>query len=163
VVAAGGTVRLRWGGVLSCVELCKAPYNLARVPGLRVAQTLTQRARVLVVDDEPVIRDLLQDLLVDAGCVVACASNGLVALEILDDWQPDVILLDLMMPVMDGFTFARACRSAHPRSVASILVMSAATDVVAAASGLGVDGWIQKPFDVEQIVELIGRHALPTT
>lgn len=69
---------------------------------------------MLIVDDEPTIRGLLQDVLQDAGFDVGGASNGLATLEVLADWPPDVILLDLMMPVMDGFAFARACRSADP-------------------------------------------------
>jgi CheY-like chemotaxis protein len=112
----------------------------------------------LIVDDEPTIRDLLQELLLQAGFDVACARNGLVALEVLANWSPNVILLDLMMPVMDGFAFARACRSAHDGSGPGVIVMSAALDTEAAAKTLGARGWIQKPFDVEDVLELLARH-----
>jgi CheY-like chemotaxis protein len=119
---------------------------------------LTQAARGLIVDDEPTIRDLLEDLLVEAGFDVGCASHGLTALEMLADWPPDVILLDLMMPIMDGFAFARACRSAYQGSRPGIIVMSAAMDTEAAAKTLGASGWIQKPFDIEAILELLAQQ-----
>ena len=82
-------------------RLDDAPLVSRRTP------TLAQAGRVLVVD-EPTIRDLVQDVLSQAGFEVGCATNGVTALEPLADWPPDVILLDLMMPVMDGFAFARA-------------------------------------------------------
>jgi two-component system, chemotaxis family, chemotaxis protein CheY len=119
---------------------------------------LTLAARVLVVDDEPIIRDLLQDLLLEAGFEVACASNGLIALQMLAEWPPDVILLDLMMPVMDGFAFARACGSAHQGSPPGIIVMPAAIDTQVTAKTLGVSGWIRKPFDVEAVLGLVARY-----
>ena len=113
---------------------------------------------MLIVEDEPTIRDLLQELLLQAGFDVGCASNGLVALEVLAHWSPDLIVLDLMMPVMDGFAFARACRSAHPGSGPGVIVMSAAIDSEAAATTLGARGWIQKPFDVEDMLKLVAEH-----
>jgi two-component system, chemotaxis family, chemotaxis protein CheY len=113
---------------------------------------------VLVVEDEPTIRALLEELLLQAGLEVGCASNGLAALELLACWPPDVILLDLMMPIMDGFAFVRACRSADRGSAPGVIVMSAAMDAEAAAKSLGARGWIQKPFDVEEILELVVRH-----
>ena len=123
---------------------------------------MTQTARVLIVDDEPTIRDLLQDILLAAGFAVGCAHNGVAALELLAAWRPDVILLDLMMPVMDGFAFARACRSVATDPRPGIIVMSAAMDTQAAAETLGALGWIQKPFDVDEILELVAL-SVPTT
>ena len=113
---------------------------------------------MLIVDDEPTIRDLLQEILLEAGFDVACAHNGVAALEMLDAWWPDVILLDLMMPVMDGFAFARAYRAVDPDSLPSFIVMSAAMDAQAAADTLGASGWIQKPFDIEDILELVAPY-----
>jgi two-component system, chemotaxis family, chemotaxis protein CheY len=125
---------------------------------MRAYRHLTMAARALVVDDEPIIRDLLQDLLLEAGFDVRCASSGLIALNMLAEWPPDVILLDLMMPVMDGFAFARACGPAHRGSRPGIIVMSAAMDTQAAAKKLGVSGWIQKPFDVEEMLGLVAGY-----
>ena len=116
---------------------------------------------MLIVDDEPIIRDLLQDILLEAGFDVGCAHNGLAALEILTTWRPDVILLDLMMPVMDGFAFARACRSLDTDSPPSFIVMSAAMDPQSAAETLGAAGWVQKPFDVHEILDLVAPY-VPT-
>ena len=113
---------------------------------------------MLIVDDEPTIRDVLQEILLEAGFDVACAHNGVAALEVLDAWWPDVILLDLMMPVMDGFAFARAYRAIGPDSLPSFILMSAAMDAQAAADTLGASGWIQKPFDIEDILELVAPY-----
>ena len=120
---------------------------------------MTQLARALIVDDEPTIRNLLHDILLEAGFDVGCAHNGLAALELLATWRPDVILLDLMMPIMDGFAFARAYRAVDNDSPPSFIVMSAALDTQAAAVTVGASGWIQKPFDVEEVLELVAPYA----
>jgi hypothetical protein len=64
---------------------------------------------VLVVEDDPDIRDFVADALSIDGYAVLTAGNGLEALRLLDEQRPDVVLLDLRMPVMDGPTFARRC------------------------------------------------------
>src|SRR5581483_10950225 len=70
--------------------------------------------RVLVVEDDRGIRDLLAAVLTDEGFDVRQAANGKEALAVLERWQPDAILLDLMMPVMDGWTFRREQRRRPP-------------------------------------------------
>jgi two-component system OmpR family response regulator len=129
------------------------------MPSAHVQESSIGPAHVLVVDDELTLRDLLHDVLVEAGFRVHCADSGRRALKMLDRFRPDVILVDLMMPDMDGWTFARACRSADRASAPGIIVMSAAADAQIAAGVLDVEGWIQKPFDLEQLVELVSLHA----
>ena len=66
--------------------------------------------RVLVVDDDASIRELLSTALEDDGYEVVPAINGADALSVCERWRPDVIVLDLMMPIMDGWTFAKRLR-----------------------------------------------------
>ncbi|HYY88050.1 MAG TPA: response regulator [Chloroflexota bacterium] len=68
---------------------------------------------VLVVEDEAEIRFLLRELLVDAGYAVATAANGEEALDQMHEHRPDAVLLDLMMPVMDGWRFLEVCQPAR--------------------------------------------------
>src|ERR687885_2636111 len=83
------------------------------------------RNRVLVVEDEPIIRRFLEEGLTDAGFHVITAHNGAVALDRVEEHQPDAVLLDLLMPVMDGLEFLRE-RQQQPRLAAlPVVVLSA--------------------------------------
>lgn len=110
--------------------------------------------RVLVVDDDPDIRDLLISVLSDDGYEAESARNGRDALEVLDRWPADVIVLDLMMPVMDGWTFAK--RMKEKWSI-PFVVLSAATDVTRHAELMGAADVVAKPFDLEQLLPCIAR------
>lgn len=112
--------------------------------------------RVLVVDDDPDIRELLVSVLSDDGYEAASARDGRDALEVLDRWRADVILLDLMMPVMDGWTFAARMKE---KWTIPIVVLSAATEVKKHAAQLGAVDVIPKPFDIETLLPLIARVA----
>lgn len=112
--------------------------------------------RVLVVDDDPDIRALLVSVLADDGYDAAAAANGYEALEILDRWTADLVVLDLMMPVMDGWTFARRMRDAR-RGDVPIVILSAATDLGRHAATIGAAGVIPKPFDLDTLLPTIER------
>src|SRR5216683_7493642 len=90
--------------------------------------------RVLVVDDDPDIRELLVSVLTDDGYEATSAKNGRDALAVLDRWPADVVVLDLMMPVMDGWTFAERMRE---KWTIPIIVISAATDLFRQAGRVG--------------------------
>src|SRR5919199_5374278 len=87
---------------------------------------ITRITQVLVVDDDPAIRDVLSDVLTMEGYTVATAENGQAGLEQLQRARPDLILLDLLMPGMDGWTFARQCRADPAGRDIPIVVLSAA-------------------------------------
>jgi CheY-like chemotaxis protein len=118
--------------------------------------------RVLVIEDEEDIRELAADWFRDDGFTVETAENGAEALLLLDAFQPDVIVLDLMMPVMDGSTFAEACyRLTEPRAIPTV-ILSAAYDLAESAARLrpfGVRAFVAKPFDLEVLATVVTRLA----
>ena len=113
-------------------------------------------SRALVVDDDPSIREFVTYALEDEGFDVRSASNGAEALETLATWHADVILLDLMMPHMDGWEFRR--RQLEDPSLKSIhvIVMSANRCLPSAEAVLSPCAMLAKPFD---LMDLLGRTA----
>lgn len=115
--------------------------------------------RVLVVDDDPDIRRMLEDVLTDEGHQVRVASNGREALAFVEHQSVDLILLDLMMPVMDGPAFYQAYR-AHvddDPGRAPVVVISADRNVREQAAQLGVDSYLTKPFDLDALLDQVER------
>src|SRR5690625_3246692 len=122
-----------------------------------------QEAHLLVVDDEANIRDLLAAALRFAGFSVTTAKNGNEALALTKEENPDLILLDVMMPDMDGFTVTRRLRARG--NDMPVLFLTARADPKDAVSGLtaGGDGYVTKPFSREEVVAriraILGRSA----
>jgi len=108
---------------------------------------------VLVVDDDPDILQTLALCLSTEGYGVLMASNGKEALEILRQEKPACILLDLMMPVMDGWQFVGELEQRGWRQ-APLLILSADRAVQGHASKLHADAYLAKPFDLD---ELLGK------
>jgi two-component system chemotaxis response regulator CheY len=118
--------------------------------------------RVLVVDDDPDIRELLVSVLTDDGYEAASAGDGREALATLERWPADLVVLDLMMPVMDGWTFVQECRRARWCAEVPIVVTSASHDLPRTADqlrALGVRTCLAKPFDVDGLLALVERYA----
>lgn len=115
-------------------------------------------ARVLVVDDDRGIREFVSTVLADEGYDVAEATDGQQALERCERVQPDVILLDMRMPVMDGREFARAYRQ-RPGPHAPIVIITAALDVAKDAKEIGANGFLGKPFQLDDLLRLVQQHA----
>jgi CheY-like chemotaxis protein len=111
--------------------------------------------RILVVDDDRGIRQLLVEVLKAEGYVVETAKNGRDALVSVREQQPDVIVTDLMMPLMDGWTFIRECRRAPGSELIPILVMSAHVQVAEMVRDLGVQSFISKPFDLDVMLRAL--------
>ena len=110
---------------------------------------------VLVVDDQEVIRDTLQVALDDEGYTVECAANGREALKIMERYKPCVILLDLMMPVMDGRQFCAEQKRTGDRT--PVVLLSAAGGLQQQAEELCAAAFIAKPFDIDRVVSTIER------
>jgi len=113
--------------------------------------------RVLVVDDDPDILDALSEILEVEGYHVQRARNGREALQRLEQELPDLVLLDLMMPVMDGWEFAR---SLDPGARPPIIVLSADRNVSAKAKEIGALGWLAKPFELSELLAAV-RSVVP--
>ena len=114
--------------------------------------------RILVVEDDADIRDLVHAALAAQGHEVAAAPNGLAALDLAAAQPPDLILLDLHMPVCDGWEFARRYRELPPPH-APVVVMTATTHAGRRAREVQADGIIGKPFDLGSLVALVQRYA----
>ena len=113
--------------------------------------------KVLIVDDEPDVLLLLRVNLEAAGYDTVLAADGETALSRIDDAQPDVVLLDIMMPVMDGWGVLRALsdREAGPRVVV-VSAKSSDRDIVRALTSGALD-YITKPFDPDDLVDVVAR------
>ena len=122
--------------------------------------TGSRSARVLVVDDDKGIRDFVRTVLADEGYEVAEASDGQDALDRCARVRPDVILLDMRMPVMDGWEFARTYRD-RPGPHAPIVIVTAALDVAKDAKDIGADGFLAKPFQLDELLDLVHHHSAP--
>jgi CheY-like chemotaxis protein len=112
--------------------------------------------KILVVEDDPDLAALEAELLEEHGHRVEVASNGREALAAVERAAPDLILLDMRMPVMSGREFAAEYRRAQ-RSPAPIVVVTAADDAQLRAAEVGASGWIAKPFDPDALVERVMR------
>jgi two-component system OmpR family response regulator len=113
------------------------------------------KTRVLIVDDEPNIRDLLATSLRFAGYDIQTAANGAQAVAAVTESEPDIILLDVMLPDMNGFSVTKKLRSAGIQS--PILFLTARDDVEDKITGLtvGGDDYLTKPFSLDEVVARI--------
>ena len=115
-------------------------------------------ARILVVDDDPMIRDLLSDVLETEGYDVFQAANGQVAVEIARRSRPHLILMDLMMPVLDGSSAIRILKSADETRRIRIIVMSAVMNLRRFSEELPADGLLDKPFDLDTLLSDVAQQ-----
>jgi CheY-like chemotaxis protein len=112
----------------------------------------------MLVDDDQDIREVLSEILTGAGYATVTASNGAEALEILKSVKPFLILLDLNMPVMDGFDFRRVQRSDPAVAQIPTVVMSALHHMRERIAGLAVDDALAKPVDLEDLFRVVEHH-----
>src|SRR5438874_9726220 len=108
-------------------------------------------ARVLVVDDDPEIADTMAEVLDFEGYSVAIARDGVQAMDRIPKFVPDVILLDLMMPLMTGFEVLERLR--EQRNTTPVVVVSANQGYD--ASDLNVAGKVRKPFSLTQLLDAV--------
>ena len=118
---------------------------------------MTEGAPVLVVDDDAAIRDAVRDVLESEGIAVETARNGADALEKVSRHRPRLVLLDMRMPVLDGWAFASALQE---RGVTlPVVVMTAAADAGRWAEEIGAIGVVAKPFGVAELVNAVRRFS----
>ena len=111
--------------------------------------------KILIVDDSEYMRHLLDDILKDEGFEVHQASNGQEMLDIFDSVKPDVVLIDIVMPVLNGIDAIKILHEKNPD--ARIIVCSAQSlqSVKDEAYAAGACGYIQKPFGVDIVMNAI--------
>ncbi len=112
---------------------------------------------ILVVDDEPNILISIEILLKKEGFTVYCAENGEQAVHLFKEKNPDVVLLDVMMPIMDGFATAAIIRSLDVESKSKIIMLTAKGTPKDRMTGysLGADEYIVKPFENQDLLNKI--------
>jgi CheY-like chemotaxis protein len=110
---------------------------------------------VLVAEDDEILRETLSETLRLEGYIVAVASDGAQALTALERLRPNVVLLDMTMPVLDGKAFAKEleARGLH----VPIVVMTAAANADNCAEEIDADGWVAKPFKLSDLLPAIER------
>lgn len=111
---------------------------------------------ILVVDDEDTIRELVAVALEDEGYRVRTAADGAQALRLVCEEPPELIILDMRMPVMDGWAFAQAHR-ARPGPHAAVIVLTAGHNPAGIAAEIGADGYLAKPFELGRLLGLVAQ------
>lgn len=114
-----------------------------------------KEGRVLVVDDEPMLRETLANMLSDEGYVVDTAVDGEAALDRVHAVRPDAILLDLMMPGMNGRQFLQALRDEPAYRDVPVLIMTAVHGLEVNLANVGASELVEKPFDVEDLLNKV--------
>lgn len=115
--------------------------------------------RILIVDDEPNIIVPLEFLMKQNGYDVMTATTGEAALELIEDWKPDLILLDIMLPGMDGYEVCQKIRAQKALNEVKIVFLSAMARSIDIAKGMGLaaDDYITKPFATDFVLEKIKK------
>src|SRR3954466_2543011 len=120
-------------------------------------QGATVRRRVLIVDDEEGFRDGVADLLDMEGFDVSVARDAVEAVRVLPVFRPEVILLDLRMPHLDGEGFLRGMTGLPASRRVPVVLISAKEDLPAIASRGGAAAYLQKPFEAPQLLSVLQR------
>jgi two-component system nitrogen regulation response regulator NtrX len=111
--------------------------------------------RVLVVDDEQDVRLVLGDFLASRGYDVTQAQRGAEALTLLERMRPDVVLLDVFMPGMDGMETLRRIVAAHPSLPVIMVTGNVDVEVTSKALEMGAAGYVPKPFDLRYLEQAV--------
>ena len=121
---------------------------------------MSQKAKVLIVDDEPFNVDYLEQELEDLGYQIITAFNGQEALDKIKSQQPDLVLLDLMMPVLDGFALLSEIKADNVLRDIPVIIVSAANDSKSIVKGIkqGADDYITKPVDADHLVKKLKEY-----
>jgi two-component system chemotaxis response regulator CheY len=113
--------------------------------------------RILFIDDDESIREFVSMALVDEGYDVNTAAHGAAALEVIPEYRPDLILLDMRMPIMDGWAFLKAYRQVPPPHV-PIIALTASRNAPDAQVPPDVNNFLAKPFDLNELLDLVAQE-----
>ena len=120
-------------------------------------QRVEERRRILVVDDDSGIREVLVECLAGEGYDVADARNGAEGLERLRGHRPHVVLVDLLMPVMNGRQFIAHLRADAATQGIPVLLMTGSNELLGRPPA-GADALLPKPFELEELLDLVRRY-----
>ena len=114
--------------------------------------------KILIVDDEPAMVEILKDTLEERGFMVITGSNGIEAVKKIEEENPDLVLLDIMMPGMNGYEVCKKVKG-KPDTKFLIVVLSAISepDSISKAKELGADEYLTKPYKPEQLMATIDK------
>ena len=115
------------------------------------------RPTILVIEDEEAQRLILQHNLEEAGYEVICAENGEIGWELIEDYRPDLIVLDWMMPKLSGIELCRQVKSSAKTKNTPIIMLSARSEEVDRIRGLeiGADDYVSKPYSIKELLARI--------
>ncbi len=113
---------------------------------------------ILVVDDDQAMRNMLETVLLDEGYLVILARNGKEGLELVSKQRPALVLLDLMMPVMDGWQFLEAIKQIPEFQDLPVLLLSASRQLASTAKENAVKAFLPKPFELVKLLAYIDQY-----
>lgn len=111
--------------------------------------------KILVVDDEPEVRQLMEHFLTERGYEVSIAENGQLALATLDTFKPDVVLLDMHMPVMDGLETLKQLAVRWPSLPVIMVTVNDDVDTTTNLLQMGAADYVPKPFNLDYLEQAI--------
>ena len=121
------------------------------------------KGKVLIVDDQFGIRILLNEVLQKEGYDTYQAANGLQALEVLNDHVPDLVLLDMKIPGMDGIEILKRMKAVEPDIKVIIMTAYGELDMIQEAMDLGAITHFAKPFDIDDIRKAVEKHIITSS
>ncbi len=139
------------------VEKSQQPYSSTKI-NHQALRRLSQTCKVLVVDDHDFNRALLLSYLEPLGFIVSEASNGDIGLNVAKTFQPDVILTDLIMPVMDGVEMIAQIKQESQLQNTVIIAVSANYESILKSSDIDCHDFLAKPVNLEKLLELLDNH-----
>lgn len=115
--------------------------------------------KILIVDDSPSVRHMIERTLAGAGYTVATACDGRDALARVADFRPDAVLIDQNMPNLDGLGFCRAFRAQPAHSGVPVIFLStdSSPELKQRARDAGALGWLVKPFDAPKLLDVMAK------
>jgi two-component system alkaline phosphatase synthesis response regulator PhoP len=121
-------------------------------------------ATILVLDDDPSVRELCETVLAGEGFAVVTAADARSGIQTACDAKPDLILLDIMMPGVDGIDALHQLKNLPATAAIPVIMLTALdgfSDIAVATMG-GADGYVTKPFEPEELASLVQRFLHPT-
>jgi CheY-like chemotaxis protein len=133
-------------------------FSVAKVIFLSTRRE-TMGSKILVADDSPTVRHLIQKFLDGEGYEIVTTSDSADVVDLIDEINPDLVISDIMMPGMDGYTFLRHIRKEKTWESLPVIIMSTKKREIMEDLfvSYGISGYLEKPFDKEQLVELIQK------